>query len=59
MSSGLIDTLKKSVSALTKELKKVYDIYEINNLNKEIQELKKDIENNPWLIVNFLSKIMK
>ena len=32
---------------------------EINNLNKEIQELKKDIENNPWLIVDFLSKIMK
>lgn len=33
MSSGLIDTLKEySVSALTKDLeKKVYDIYEINN----------------------------
>ena len=33
MSSGLIDTLKEySVSALTKNLeKKVYDIYEINN----------------------------
>lgn len=28
-------------------------------LNKEIQELKKDIESNPWVIIDFLSKTMK
>lgn len=32
---------------------------EIDMLNKEIQELKKDIESNPWVIIDFLSKTMK
>lgn len=32
---------------------------EIEMLNKEIQELKKDIESNPWVIIDFLSKTMK
>ena len=32
---------------------------EIVMLNKEIQELKKDIESNPWVIIDFLSKTMK
>ena len=32
---------------------------EIQMLNKEIQELKKDIESNPWVIIDFLSKTMK
>lgn len=32
---------------------------DIDMLNKEIQELKKDIENNPWVIIDFLSKTMK
>ena len=32
---------------------------DIDMLNQEIQELKKDIENNPWVIIDFLSKTMK
>ena len=32
---------------------------EIGMLNKEIQELKKNIESNPWVIIDFLSKTMK
>lgn len=32
---------------------------DIEMLNKEIQEFKKDIEKNPWVIVDFFSKTMK
>lgn len=32
---------------------------DIDMLNQVIQELKKDIENNPWVIIDFLSKTMK
>lgn len=32
---------------------------EIDMLNNEIQELKRDLEKNPWIIIDFLSKTMK
>ena len=51
MSSGLIDTLKKySVSALTKELeKKVYDVYEINNEDYQLNLITNNLlENNQY-----------
>ena len=51
MSSSLIDTLKDySVSALTKELeKKVYNIYEINNEDYQLNLITNNLlENNQY-----------